>query len=69
VIDWGYQWYALRYRWACVKRAFVEELPRRIAMALPRKVAYFAFIRVHAAGEIWWSFKDVADNWERKGQC
>ena len=51
-IRWRYFWH--------------ERLPFWIAKRLPARVAYFAFIRVHAASEVDWSFDDVAREWERR---
>jgi len=49
-----------------------EWLPFWVARQLPRKVAYFAFIRVHAASEVHWDFATVARVWEhlpRRGRA
>ena len=45
-----------------------ERLPFWVARHLPRKVAYFAFIRVHAASEVHWDFATVARVWETRAQ-
>lgn len=37
-----------------------------IAFRLPRRIAYWAFIRVHAEGEMSWTFAEVADHWENR---
>lgn len=48
-IDWGYRWWILTWLWPHQARYwFRERLPFRLAWWLPRKVAYFAFIRVYA---------------------
>jgi hypothetical protein len=49
-----------RYWWLWFRH---EGLPFWLARRLPRSVAYWAFIRVHAAGEVDWTFNEVAKNW------
>lgn len=36
-------------------------------MRVPRRLAYFCFLRVHAASEAWWPFDAVARQWEQGG--
>lgn len=45
-----------------------EGFPSWIARRLPRRIAYWAFIRVHAAGEANWTFAEVADHWENRAR-
>jgi hypothetical protein len=56
----GYRYWRLR----CIARRLPDEIFRRIAMRLPRRLAYFAFIRVHAASEADWPFDVVARQWK-----
>lgn len=55
-------WYPGRFRWH-----LSETLPRWVAMRLPAKVAYLAFIRVYAViGRVGPDFDEVCREWERR---
>jgi hypothetical protein len=56
----------LRYWRLYLAYVYRERLPFWIAMHLPARIAYFAFIRVHAASEVHWSFREVAETWEQR---
>lgn len=64
----GYRWWVLtvmtpaRVRWY-----FSETVPRLVAMRLPKRVAYWAFIRVYAVlGDCGPEFQRVCNEWERR---
>ncbi len=60
----GYQWFRLRLWW----HALPERWAWRLAYLLPRRMAYFAFIRVYACiGDCGPDFARVCDEWERRG--
>lgn len=60
-----------RWVWAwqdgALRRVLTEDLQRTIAFLLPRKIAYWAFIRVHATCDPHSSFDVVAKHWEAQG--
>lgn len=57
--------FAIRYRKAMIGYFFTEELPRKLAYLVPRKVALYCFIRVYcnldSPGP---EYKDAYNMWE-----
>lgn len=69
--EWfGYRWWLLRVWYPGRLRWHMKEtLPWKLAMLLPRKVAYLAFFRVYGVlGYIGRDFEAVCREWERRGR-
>ena len=67
-MDLGYYWWKVRWLYPHqIKYWFTEKLPWKIALLLPPKVAFFAFIRVYGIrGDCTKEYITTCNMWEEK---